>query len=61
MTDAASGNGTEERSRFLIIGCGLGGLATAIGVRRAGHLVTVLEKAAELHEVSCRIILPLSD
>lgn len=52
MAGAASVDGTEEGSQFLIIGCGLGGLATAIGVRRAGHRVTILEKAAELHEVS---------
>ena len=35
----------------LIIGCGLGGLAAAIGIRRAGHDVTILEKVAELQEV----------
>ena len=34
-----------------IIGAGLGGLAAAIGIARAGHSVTILEQAAELGEV----------
>lgn len=35
-----------------IIGAGLGGLAAAIGIRRAGHQVTIFEQAKELGEVS---------
>lgn len=35
----------------LIIGAGLGGLAAAIGIKKAGRDVTVLEKMPELREV----------
>ena len=35
-----------------IIGAGLGGLAAAIGIARAGHRVTILEQASVLGEVN---------
>lgn len=35
----------------IVIGAGLGGLATAIAISKAGHKVTILEQAAELSEV----------
>jgi salicylate hydroxylase len=35
-----------------IVGAGLGGLAAAIGIARAGHRVTILEQAPALGEVS---------
>ena len=34
-----------------IVGAGLGGLAAAIGIARAGHKVTILEQAPVLGEV----------
>lgn len=39
-----------------IVGAGLGGLAAAIGIARAGHEVTILEKASVLGEVLFRFI-----
>lgn len=35
-----------------IVGAGLGGLAAAIGIARAGHRATVFEQASVLSEVS---------
>jgi salicylate hydroxylase len=37
--------------RVLIIGCGIGGLACAIPLRRAGHEVIVLERVPAVQEV----------
>jgi ribulose 1,5-bisphosphate synthetase/thiazole synthase len=37
--------------RVGIVGAGLGGLAAAISIARAGHKVTVLEQASALGEV----------
>ena len=42
----------ELRLQIAIIGAGLGGLAAAIGIARAGHKVTILEQATLLGEVS---------
>ena len=41
----------ELRLQIAIIGAGLGGLAAAIRIARAGHRVTILEQAASLGEV----------
>ena len=38
-----------------IVGCGLGGLAAAIALRRQGHEVIILDQAAQLSEVCTRI------
>ncbi|KAJ5104580.1 hypothetical protein NUU61_001927 [Penicillium alfredii] len=43
---------------IIIVGAGLGGLATAIGLRRADHQVTVLEKAPALGEIGAGIKVP---
>jgi salicylate hydroxylase len=42
---------TRLNYHVAIVGAGLGGLAAAIGIARAGHRVTILEQAAALGEV----------
>ena len=44
----------ESKLHVAIVGAGLGGLAAAIGIARAGHNVTILEQAAVLGEVHQR-------
>ncbi|KAJ5622362.1 FAD binding domain containing protein [Penicillium herquei] len=44
----------------IIVGAGLGGLAAAIGITKAGHQVTILEQAAQLGEVGAGIQIPPS-
>ncbi|KAH6999196.1 hypothetical protein BKA56DRAFT_685174 [Ilyonectria sp. MPI-CAGE-AT-0026] len=44
--------------RILVVGAGLGGLATAVALARRGHAVTVLEQAAALGEVGAGIQIP---
>ena len=45
----------ERKVHVGIVGAGLGGLAAAIGIARAGHKVTILEQAATLGEVSLNL------
>ncbi|GKZ26431.1 hypothetical protein AbraIFM66951_004935 [Aspergillus brasiliensis] len=42
----------------IVVGAGLGGLATAIGLQRAGHQATVLEKSPTLGEIGAGIKVP---
>ena len=51
MTDGSPSTLMDTNCRTLIIGCGLGGLAAAIAIRKVGHEVTILEKRAQLQEV----------
>ena len=46
---------TAGASQALIIGAGIGGLAAAIALRRAGYAVQVFERAQELREVRIHI------
>ncbi|RFU26163.1 hypothetical protein B7463_g10161, partial [Scytalidium lignicola] len=42
----------------IIVGAGLGGVAAAIGIARAGHRVTIVEQARELGQVGAGIQVP---
>lgn len=42
----------EIKLQVAVIGAGLGGLAAAVGIARAGHKVSILEQAQLLGEVS---------
>ena len=43
---------SSPKYHVAIVGAGLGGLAAAIAIARAGHKVTILEQATALGEVS---------
>ena len=42
----------------IIVGAGIGGLAAAIGLRRAGHHVRILEKSSFANEVGAALVIP---
>ncbi|KAF2704919.1 FAD/NAD(P)-binding domain-containing protein [Pleomassaria siparia CBS 279.74] len=48
----------KVRLDMIIAGAGLGGLTTAIALRRRGHTVTVFERAPDLGEVGAGIQIP---
>ncbi|KAJ4482208.1 FAD/NAD-P-binding domain-containing protein [Lentinula aciculospora] len=46
-----NGRKAQKQLRFLIVGCGLGGLAAAYTLGQAGHSVTVVESSSSIGEV----------
>lgn len=55
MTQFPSCQMSSNRScHIIIIGGGLAGLATALGLRNGGHEVTVLERVPEFSKVSLK-------
>ena len=69
--DKATGNSTTQvppkldgthldsvKLQVIVVGAGLGGLATAIALARKGHSVTALEQASRLGEVGAGIQIP---
>jgi salicylate hydroxylase len=48
---------TDRRREALIIGAGIGGLACALALQRAGWRVRVLERASELQEIGAGLTL----
>ncbi|KAJ5673977.1 hypothetical protein N7462_009416 [Penicillium macrosclerotiorum] len=46
------------RLKVIVVGAGLGGLATAIALARSGHTITIYEQAQELGEVGAGIQIP---
>ena len=49
------GRSAPLRLSILIVGCGLGGLAAAFSLSKAGHHVTILESAPALGDVGAGI------
>ena len=49
---------SKVRLNVIVVGAGLGGLATSVALARRGHTVTVLEQAVELGEVGAGIQVP---
>jgi 2-polyprenyl-6-methoxyphenol hydroxylase-like FAD-dependent oxidoreductase len=43
--------------RIIVVGAGIGGLAAAIGLRRAGHDVTVLERSPQIAGIGAGLVL----
>jgi salicylate hydroxylase len=50
-------NKLENSMRLIVVGAGIAGLAAAVGLRRAGHKVTVVERAPVLGEVGAGVVL----
>jgi 2-polyprenyl-6-methoxyphenol hydroxylase-like FAD-dependent oxidoreductase len=59
LRDQDSGSASIHLN-IIIVGAGIGGLATAIALAISGHDVTVYEQAQELGEVSLSALLGLS-
>lgn len=43
--------------RVVVVGAGLGGVAAAVGMHRAGHEVMLCERGAELREAGTAIVI----
>src|SRR5262249_53509198 len=54
---AAAGGGSFAPVRVIIVGGGIGGLSAAIGLRRTGHEVIVLERASRIDPLGAGITL----
>ncbi|KAJ6562734.1 hypothetical protein DFH09DRAFT_1247628 [Mycena vulgaris] len=48
-------NGERKNLHIVVVGCGIGGLSAAYCLGRAGHTVTVLERASEIADVGAGI------
>lgn len=53
QTGATRSSQAKVLLNVVIVGAGLGGLATAVALARQGHKVVVLEQAHALAEVQC--------
>ncbi|CRG87053.1 salicylate hydroxylase [Talaromyces islandicus] len=62
LAESLSSNGHAKNGKtslkIILVGGGLGGLATAIALKQSGHHVTVYEKAGELSEIGAGIQVP---
>ncbi|KAL4862807.1 hypothetical protein BDV12DRAFT_190153 [Aspergillus spectabilis] len=58
MKSASKANSSPVKLNIAIIGAGVGGLSTAIALKREGHTVTVYEQASALSEVGAGIQIP---
>ncbi|KAF7351837.1 FAD NAD P-binding domain-containing [Mycena venus] len=56
VKEPGDGGGSQVlRLHIIIVGCGIGGLSAAYCLGRAGHRVTVLERASEIKDVGAGI------
>lgn len=50
--------GVARSKKVLVVGGGLGGLATALALQTDGHLVRVIDAVPEFAEVSIQFVFP---